>query len=50
MLFAGSGAYVVIDKRSRAATDAQATSSDDGNMFGNNIYYKSMLTLVIPSP
>ncbi|KAM7480541.1 hypothetical protein LguiA_028754 [Lonicera macranthoides] len=27
----GSGAYVVIDKRSRAATDAQATSSDDGD-------------------
>ena len=29
----GSGAYVVIDKRTKAADDAQENSSDDGNMF-----------------
>lgn len=27
----GSGAYVVIDRRSKSTTDAQETSSDDGN-------------------
>lgn len=33
-LLAGSGAYVVIDNRNKAAGDAQE-SSGDGNMFCN---------------
>lgn len=29
----GSGAYVVIDKRTKAEDNTQETSSDDGNFF-----------------
>lgn len=40
MLSAGSGPYVVIDRRTKSGNDAKETSSDDGNMFCSLFLYK----------